>query len=146
MKGVAKMQCVAEDLSDNSASFIRRTGSFKVENVVTRSLYGYTLEAGVTGNLTTNEGSDCVVWCLPTTAEWSAFEVLRFVTQLVANDLEELRKAYHIPIDYSDFNYFPDELHATATFLIEFWKRTDEEVQELKELLFPVCSIMETYN
>lgn len=144
MKGVAKMNGVAELLTDETSVYMKATGGYKVVNIKDRPLYGYILGPGTVGTLNLIGEETCVIWEPPATMNMSAFEVLRRLTQPIADKLAGMKADNALPEIFSSFDYSAKDLHATARFLIQFWKSTDEQVPELTNLVHPACSIMET--
>lgn len=139
------MNGVAELIDDNNQLSIKRVGHYKVVNTKTRTIYGYVLEAGTSGTLTNHENESCVIWDIPPTANLSAFEVLRRITQPITDHLNRMKADNMSADDFASFDYSPKDLHATAGFITQFWKSTDEQVSEINNLIYPVLGIIDMY-
>lgn len=137
------MNGVAESIDDTNQPSIKRVGAYKVVNTKPRTIYGYPLEAGTSGTLTSYENESCVIWEIAPTLNLSAFEVLRRLTQPIADHLQRMKADNMGADDFASFDYSPNDLHATAGFITQFWKSTDEQVSEINNLIYPVLAIID---
>lgn len=142
MRGVAKLNTIAEYVEEEYTYYMRPIDDGKLRNIKERSVYGIDLEAGVIGVIKNIRGTACVVWEIPQSLEVSAIDILMWSIRPIAENLNEMILNGASRTEFLNFDYCATDVHAVVEFLVQVYKTTTEPMNDLRRLVHSVCIIM----